>query len=186
MPLIKEQSHYTYADYLEWDGEHYEIIEGEAYMMAPPSRIHQEISGNLYYVLRTFLNDKPCKVYAAPFSVRLFPVADQSDDTVVEPDITVVCDPAKLDDRGWKGPPDLVIECLSTTTARSDRIGKFNTYRQAGVREYWIVDPDERVIFSYILKNGEYTAAIYEETAPVMILPGYEIDLKTIFGEAGA
>jgi Uma2 family endonuclease len=182
MPLAKEQVLYTYSDYLEWDeGDRYEIIDGEAYMLAAPSRIHQEISGNLYYALRFFLEGKPCKVYAAPFSVRLFPVEDESDDTVVEPDITVVCDPAKLDDRGCKGPPDMVIEIASTSTARYDRIIKFNKYREACVREYWIVDPEERAVFAYILKNGEYTAAVYEESAPAAVLPGLEIDLKSIF-----
>lgn len=186
MPLAKEQPCYTYADYLAWDeGERYEIIDGEAYMMAPPSRIHQEISGDFYYALRSFLEGKPCKVYAAPFSVRLFPAEDKSDDTVVEPDITVVCDPAKLDDRGCKGPPDLIIEILSPSTARYDRIVKFNKYREAGVREYWIVDPEEKAVFAYVLKNGEYTAAIYDETAPVAVLPGCGIDLTAVFGPIG-
>jgi Uma2 family endonuclease len=183
MPLVKEQPYYTYADYLEWDeGERYEIIDGEAYMMAPPSRFHQEISGNLYYALRSFLEGKTCKAYTAPFSVRLFPAADKSDDTVVEPDIAVVCDSAKLDDRGCNGPPDMVIEILSSSTARYDRIVKFNKYREAGVREYWIVDPEEKVVSAYVLQDGQYTAANYDETAPVTVLPGCEIDLKTIFG----
>jgi Uma2 family endonuclease len=187
MPLATEQPCYTYADYLGWDeDERYEIIDGEAYMMAPPSRIHQEISGNLYYALRDFLNGKTCKVYAAPFSVRLFPAADKSDGTVVEPDITVVCDPAKLDDRGCNGPPDLIIEILSPSTARYDRVVKFNIYREAGVREYWIVDPAARDVFTYVLKNGEYMAANYDEAAPVAVLPGCEIDLKTIFGTSEA
>jgi Uma2 family endonuclease len=150
------------------------------YLLKPDS------SGNLYYALRSFLVDKPCKVYAAPFSVRLFPEEDGSDDTVVEPDITVVCDPAKLDDRGCKGAPDLAIEIVSPSTARYDRIVKFNKYREAGVREYWIADPEERAVFAYVLKNGEYTAAVYEETAPVTVLPGFEIDLASIFGTIGA
>jgi Uma2 family endonuclease len=185
MPLIKESPSYTYADYLEWEeGERYEIIDGEAYMMAPPFRIHQEISGNFYYTIRTFLEGKPCKVYAAPFSVRLFPAADKSDNTVVEPDITVVCDASKLDDRGCNGPPDLIIEIVSPSTARYDRIVKFNKYREAGVREYWIVDPEARDVFTYILKNGEYTAVNYDDTgsAPVTVLPGCEIGLAAVFG----
>jgi Uma2 family endonuclease len=187
MPLAKEQPRFTYADYLAGDeDERYEIIDGEAYMLAAPSRIHQEISGNLYYALRSFLEGKPCKVYAAPFSVRLFPAEDGSDDTVVEPDITVVCDPAKLDDRGCKGAPDMAIEIVSPSTSRYDRILKFNKYREAGVREYWIVDPEERAIFAYILKNGEYTAAVYEGTAPAAVLPGCEIDLGSIFGPGEA
>jgi Uma2 family endonuclease len=185
MPLAKENPYYTYADYLEWDeGERYEIIDGEANMMAPPFRVHQEISGNFYYALRTYLKDKPCKVYAAPFAVRLFPAGDKSDDTVVEPDITVVCDPSKLDDRGCNGAPDLVIEIVSPSTGRYDRIVKFNKYRKAGVREYWIVDPEQKDVFVYVLKNGEYTAINYADTdtVPVTVLPGCEINLKTVLG----
>jgi Uma2 family endonuclease len=184
MPLAKEQPYYTYADYLEWDeGERYEIIDGEAYMMATPSRLHQEICGNFYYCLRSYLEGKSCKVYAAPFSVRLFPADDRSDDTVVEPDITVVCDPSKLDDRGCNGAPDLIIEILSLSTARYDRIVKFNKYREAGVREYWIIDPEEKAVFAHILKDGQYTAAVYDDTGtvPVTVLPGCEIDLKIVF-----
>jgi Uma2 family endonuclease len=189
MPLAKEKPLYTYADYLEWDeAERYEIIDGEAYMMAPPFRIHQEISMALSTIINNYLEGKPCRVYAAPFSVRLFPAADQSDDTVVEPDITVVCDASKLDDRGCNGPPDLVIEIVSPSTARYDRIVKFNQYRKAGVREYWIVDPEARDVFTYVLKNGEYTAANYGDTgsAPVAVLPGCEIDLASVFGSPEA
>jgi Uma2 family endonuclease len=150
-------------------------------MPAAPSRIHQEISMALSTAIYNYLEGKPCKVYAAPFSIWLFPAEDGSDDTVVEPDITVVCDPAKLDDRGCKGPPDLAIEIVSPSTARHDRIVKFNKYREAGVREYWIVDPEERAIFAYTLKNGEYTAAVYEDAAPAAVLPGCTIDLGSIF-----
>jgi Uma2 family endonuclease len=187
MALIKKNPSYTYTDYLEWDeDQRYELIDGEAYMMAPPSRIHQELSGNFYYALRVLLEGKPCKVYAAPFSVRLFPAKDKSDDTVVEPDITVVCDSSKLDDRGCNGAPDLIIEIVSPSTARHDRILKFNTYREAGVREYWIADPDENVVFAYLLKNGEYVAVNYDDTgpAPVSVLPGCSLDLRNIFERA--
>ncbi|MDR1174016.1 MAG: Uma2 family endonuclease [Treponema sp.] len=185
MPLAKEASYYTYADYLEWDeNERYEIIDGEAYMMATPSRIHQEISGNFYFALRSFLEGKSCKVYAAPFAVRLFPEEDKSDDTVVEPDITVICDPSKLDDRGCNGVPDFIIEIISPSTARYDRIVKFNKYREAGVREYWIVNPEEKIVSAYLLKDGQYMAVNYDDTAaaPVTVLPDCEIDLKAIFG----
>jgi Uma2 family endonuclease len=184
MPLAKEASYYTYADYLEWDeGERCEIIDGEAYIMATPSRIHQESSGNFYFALRSFLEGKPCKVYAAPFAARLFPEEDGSDDTVVEPDITVICELSKLDDRGCNGAPDFIIEIISPSTARHDRILKFNKYREAGVREYWIADPEEKIVSVYLLKDGQYIAVNYDETAavPVTVLPGCEIDLKTIF-----
>ncbi|MDR1900515.1 MAG: Uma2 family endonuclease [Treponema sp.] len=185
MPLAKEKIAYTYADYLAWDeGERYEIVDGEAYMMAPPSRMHQEISMALSTSINNYLEGKPCKVYAAPFAVRLNPAPDQSDDTVLEPDIVVVCDPAKLDDRGCNGAPDLIIEILSPSTTRYDQIVKFNKYREAGVREYWIVDPEKRIIMAYELKNGEYTAVNYGDTGtvPVKILPGCEINLAAVFG----
>jgi Uma2 family endonuclease len=186
MPLLKEQDYYTYADYLSWDGEErYEIIDGEAYMMAPPSRLHQEISRELMGIFWEFLKGKPCKVYAAPFAVRLNPLPDKRDDTVVEPDLVVVCDSSKLDDRGCNGAPDLIIEILSPSNTRYDRIIKFQKYREAGVREYWIVDPEEKSLLAYVLKNNEYVASAYEGTAlvPVTILPGLEIDLKTVFVE---
>jgi Uma2 family endonuclease len=186
MPLAKEDPYYTYADYLAWDEtERYEIIDGEAYMLATPSRLHQEISGNFFYAVRSFLEGKPCKIYAAPFSVRLFPAEDQSDETVVEPDITVVCDSSKLDDRGCNGAPDLVIEITSPSSTRHDWIVKFNKYREAGVREYWIVDPEERVVSVYVLRDGQYMAVNYDDTAAVTItvLPGCIIDLKTVFAE---
>jgi Uma2 family endonuclease len=185
MPLAKEKEYYTYADYLGWDGaERYEIIDGEAYMMAPPSRFHQDISMALSTKINNYLEGKPCKVYAAPFAVRLNPAEDQSDDTVLEPDIVVVCDPSKLDDRGCNGAPDLIIEILSPSNARHDRITKFQLYREAGVREYWIADPEEKVLTAYVLKNGEYVASFYEDkdTAPVTVLPGCKIDLSAVFG----
>ncbi|MDR1211598.1 MAG: Uma2 family endonuclease, partial [Spirochaetaceae bacterium] len=132
MPLAKEKPYYTYADFLEWDeGERYEIIDGEAYMMATPSRMHQKVSMALSTTLYTYLEGKPCEVYAAPFSVRLFPAEDNSDDTVVEPDITVVCDTSKLDDRGCNGAPDFIVEIASPSNSRYDRIVKFNKYREA-------------------------------------------------------
>jgi Uma2 family endonuclease len=99
----------------------------------------------------------------------------------------VVCDSSKLDDRGCNGAPDLVIEIISPSTARHDRLVKFNKYREAGVREYWIVDPDGRIVSAYLLKDGQYMAANYDDTAlvPVTVLPGCEIDLKTIFEPSG-
>jgi Uma2 family endonuclease len=133
----------------------------------------------------TFLKGKPCKAYSAPFSVRLFPAEDHSDDTVVEPDITVVCDSSKLDDQGCNGAPDIIIEIMSPSNARYDRIVKFNKYREAGVREYWIVESEERVVSVYVLQDGQYMAVNYDDaaTVPVTILPGCIIDLKTIFAE---
>ena len=145
MPLPAPKDHYTFADCLTWgENERIEIINGEAVMMAPPSRTHQKISGELFRQIANFLEGKKCEVYAAPFAVRLFEKdgdTPEDVDTIVEPDISVVCDHNKLDKHGCKGAPDLVMEILSPSTMRHDRFTKFNLYQRAGVREYWIVDP---------------------------------------------
>ncbi|MDR3115760.1 MAG: Uma2 family endonuclease [Treponema sp.] len=184
----QEKPYYTYADFLEWDeGTHAEIIDGELYMMAPPSTFHQFMRMELAAQLHAFLKGKPCGVYAAPFGVRLFPRPDRQDATVVEPDIVVVCDRSKLDERGCNGAPDMVIEILSPSTARTDKVVKFHTYLAAGVKEYWIVNPDEKIIQVHILENGHYTVDMYDETGkvPVMVLPGCIIDVSVIFGGFG-
>jgi Uma2 family endonuclease len=186
MPLVreKEKQYYTYADVLAWDeGERYELFDGEAFLMAPPNRIHQEILMELSAQLHAFCKGTACRVYPAPFGVRLFPREDNGDDTFFEPDITVVCDPAKLDDQGCRGVPDMVVEILSPSTARHDFLYKFNTYRRAGVREYWIVNPDEKILQTYILDGDAYKVSGYDagDTVPVTVLPGCSIDLATVF-----
>jgi Uma2 family endonuclease len=180
------ETRYTYADYLGWDENiRAEIIDGDIFMMAPPLRLHQEISRNLVLIIGNFLEGKPCKVYAAPFGVRLFPKKDESDDTVLEPDIVVICDRSKLDDRGCNGPPDLIIEILSPSTAQRDMLIKFRIYLQAGVREYWIVDPEAKTIHACVLQDNEYRVSVYtdSQTAPVTTLPGCGINLKAVFAE---
>jgi Uma2 family endonuclease len=116
--------------------------------------------------------------------VRLFPREDQSDDTFVEPDIVVVCDSSKLDDKGCNGAPDLAVEILSPSTARYDRVVKFRKYLEAGVREYWVVNPEEKTVQVHILDNGQYVTKTYDETdeAPVTVLPGCVIALPLVFG----
>jgi Uma2 family endonuclease len=186
---LYEDQHYTYADMLEWDESlRAEIIDGEIYMMAPPTREHQDISGELHGQLWTFLKGKPCKVYPAPFGVRLFPKDDLSDDTVVEPDIVVVCDHSKLDDRGCNGAPDLVIEILSPSNTQRDRIVKFRKYLAAGVREYWVVDPVQKTVEVHILNSGQYVTTVYDaaDEAPVSVLPGCSIKLRDVFPEDAA
>lgn len=150
MPLSKKDKIFTYEDYQAWpDEEHWEIIDSSAYLMAPPSRIHQEISRELLTSFSVYLKDKPCRVYSAPFSVR-FPSGDEKKDedikTVVEPDISVVCDESKLDDKGCKSSPDLIIEIVSPTSARRDKVEKFNLYERCGVKEYWLVEQEEKVV----------------------------------------
>jgi Uma2 family endonuclease len=188
MPLaLKKEDYYTYADFLEWDEDfRAEIIDGELYMMAPPSIAHQDISGEIFGQIREFLKGKPCKVYAAPVGVRLFPEDDLSDDVIVEPDIIVVCDRSKLDKQSYNGAPDLVIEILSPSTALHDKKVKFELYKEAGVLEYWIVDPELKLVHAHILHDGEYTVTVYGggEEAPVSVLPGCVIKLRDVFAEA--
>ena len=150
MAIPAKNFSYTFADYLTWDsGQRIELIDGEALLMAPPSTAHQLISMELARQLANFLEGKRCKVLPAPFAVRLFEQADERPEevqTVVEPDLSVVCDSAKLDSRGCKGAPDLVVEVLSPSTQRHDRLVKLNLYQRAGVREYWLVSPEERTV----------------------------------------
>jgi Uma2 family endonuclease len=186
MPAVqeKQEARYTYADVLEWDeGERYELLDGEAIMMAPPNRMHQEILMELAAQLHAFLKGKPCKVYPAPFGVRLFPREDNSDDTYFEPDISVICDSSKLDDHGCKGAPDMVVEILSPSNDRYDLITKLNKYRQAGVREYWIVDPEDKILQVHLFEGGDHKIAHYESgaAAPVAVLPGCQIDMTAVF-----
>ena len=177
--LPTEKQHFTYADYYAWDdGKRWELINGQAYLMEPgPIWEHQGISGNLFGQLYVFLRDKPEIAFHAPFDVRLN--AAVGDDTVLQPDLVVICDRSKLDRTGCKGAPDMVIEILSPSTAGRDRVQKFNLYQEAGVREYWIVDPDSKTVSAHILENGKYATAAYgeEDTAPVHVLEGCQITL---------
>ena len=189
MALPAEKAQYTFADVLTWpDNERAELIDGEAVMMSPPpSSGHQEISGELFAQLHAYLKGKTCKVYAAPFAVRLFEQDGDSPedvDTMVEPDITIVCNPSKLDDRGCKGAPDMVVEILSPSTRRHDRMIKFNLYQRAGVREYWIVDPANKDVQSFVLEDGRYSAKEFGtagDKMKVSILEDCVIDLSEVF-----
>lgn len=191
MALPAEKPRYTFADVLTWnEDERVEIIDGEAIMMAPaPARVHQEISGELFRQLANYLRGKKCKVYAAPFDVRLFEEdGDHPEDvdTVVEPDITIVCDPSKLDERGCKGAPDMVVEILSPATQRHDRFIKFSLYQKAGVREYWLVDPGSKIVQSFILEDGHYSVKEFGtagDKMKVYVLEDCVIDLSEIFPE---
>jgi len=177
---------FTYEDYFTWDdGTRWELFEGAAYAMVPgPSSGHQSLLVEFSSAFNRYLKGKPCAVFIAPYDVRLNP--DTADDTVVQPDLAVICDKTKIDHRGCKGAPDFIIEILSATTARHDRVIKFNLYLKAGVKEYWIVDPDERTVQACILNNGRYYMSVYtdEDIAPVSVLPGLKINLQEIFKDA--
>jgi Uma2 family endonuclease len=137
---------YTYADYLTWVfDERLELIKGWIYKMSPaPKRKHQAVSGNLFFEMKKYFNSCDCKVYEAPFDVRLKKNkgSDSEVDTVVQPDISVFCDLSKLDDRGAIDAPDLVVEITSDSTMKKDYNEKFNIYEENNVQEYWIVNPD--------------------------------------------
>jgi Uma2 family endonuclease len=180
----EDSQHFTYADVLEWDeGERYELFDGEVHMMAPPARIHQELLMEISARIHEFLKGKPCKVFPAPFGVRLFPKADNSDDTFFEPDIVVVCDRSKLDEWGCNGAPDLVVEILSPSTMKNDLLYKLNKYLAAGVREYWIVDPAERSISVNVRGDGQFELAEYDVEAELAstVLKGFSLKVKDIF-----
>jgi len=175
---------YTYSDYIQWDDDvRRELIDGVPYLMAGPNRRHQAISRNLFMQLAIFLEGKPCEVYYAPFDVRLN--ADTLDDTVVQPDILVVCDHSILNDANCAGAPDMVVEILSPSNPRYDKITKFNRYLKAGIKEYWIVDPIAQSLAVNILKDNNYITHVYtdKETVRVHILEGCIINLSKVFEE---
>ncbi|MEK7812897.1 MAG: Uma2 family endonuclease, partial [Candidatus Desantisbacteria bacterium] len=159
LAVRNREERFTYKDYLQWpDDERWELIDGVAYDMSPaPSRRHQEVVVELVSQFHNYLKDKPCQVYVAPFDVRLPEFdedgagdhLDEDIETVVQPDIVIVCERGKLDDSGCKGSPDIVIEVLSPYTAKKDMITKYHLYERHRVKQYWIFDPatDEAVVF---------------------------------------
>ncbi len=183
MALAKrDDARHTYADYLGWPEDvRYELIDGVAYLMAPaPDLSHQDIAGEIYRQLANSLQDNPCRAFIAPVDVRL-PEADEADeqvDTVVQPDVLVVCESSRLDRRGVRGAPDLVVEVLSPSTASHDHVRKRRVYERAGVREYWLVHPVDRMVTIYRLEAAEYGKPQVQELAgetPVGVLPGVVI-----------
>ena len=186
--LPKEKPYYTYADYKEWEldeGERYEILHGEAFSMASPGVEHQAILGALCSQFFHYLEGKPCKVYPAPLDVRLFYEEDESDDTVVQPDILIVCDKKKMSTEGCRGAPDLVVEILSPSNTAMEMGKKFDLYRQAGVREYWLIDPESKRLTVYCFRDGAILTTTYEskDTVPVSIFPEFSVELSRIFSE---
>lgn len=163
MPALKQKQEerlYTEEDYYALpDGERAELIHGVFYDMASPGRVHQEIQMQLSASIYNYIQSKggPCKVYPAPFAVRLF--CDKT--TFVEPDISVICDPSKLTEKGCDGAPDWVIEIASPSNPEHDFLTKLNLYKQAGVKEYWIVNPMEQTVLVYCLIDGEFGIKTY-------------------------
>ena len=186
-----QEVHYTFGDLLSWnDGNRYELYDGRPVALTSPTAVHQQVSGELFAQLHSYLTGKPCRAYYAPFDVRLFEKegeAPEDIDTVVQPDLFVICDRSKVDEHGVHGAPDLVIEILSPSTARQDKLVKFNLYLQAGVREYWIVDPGDKTVQTFVLRDGQYVAEVFSESekrVPVHIFQDCRIDLSLVFQEA--
>lgn len=153
MPLLKKTTHTIDDIYALPDGERAELIDGQLFMMAPPSRIHQELVMELSVSLRNYIKEKggDCKVYPAPFAVTL----SEDDKTYVEPDISVICDKNKLTDKGCSGAPDFIIEIVSPSSQRMDYLTKLFKYRTAGVREYWIINPMKKTVQMYSFEGNE-------------------------------
>jgi Uma2 family endonuclease len=184
----RDNQHHTYADYCAWpDDVRYELIDGIAYALVPtPTRIHQKILGEIARQIADALEGTPCEVYIAPFDVRL-PRADEADelvDTVVQPDLSIICDPAKLDDKGCRGAPDWIVEVLSPTTATHDHVRKRLTYERAGVREFWLLHPVDRMLTVYRLVEGRYGfPEIYETLGSLaaQCVPAVVVEWEGIF-----
>ncbi|MCL2217096.1 MAG: Uma2 family endonuclease [Defluviitaleaceae bacterium] len=184
MAIAKAIEFLTYSDYLKLDDDvRCELIDGVLYNMAAPTVTHQQIAGRLFRWLGNFLEGKSCRAFIAPVDVRLN--ANKSDDTVVQPDVMVLCDKNKIDptDRGIIGAPDLVIEVMSPSSRYTDRILKHKKYLEAGVLEYWIVDPEHKTVDVYLLDNGRYYSWNYggDDVIPVQLLKGLEINLTDLF-----
>lgn len=180
-------SGYSYADYLKWDFEEIvELIKGKIFAKAAaPNRRHQEVSGNIYLEMAQFLKSQPCKVYSAPFDVRFSKEPDISKtDSVVQPDISVICDLSKLDDKGCFGAPDLIVEILSPGNSRVELQNKFELYQEYGVREYWVIHPCECTLLIYTLVEGKFQPSrlfTAGDKVRSIVIEGFELDLEEVF-----
>lgn len=179
---------YTYADYLRWTfDERVELIKGKIFKMSPaPSRRHQELSSYIHVQLGKFLEGKPCRVYSAPFDVRLPRKSKDDKDiiTVLQPDLCVVCNPAILDDRGCLGAPDIVVEVLSPGNNTVELKKKYDIYLESGVKEYWVVSPQDKTFLVYTLKDGAYIPSrlmVAGDVVSSTVLNGFTLDLTTLF-----
>ena len=183
---------YSYSDYLTWQWtEMTELIRGKIYKMSPaPGSTHQKVSMKLTLEIGNFLKEKKCQLFSAPFDVRLPLSSKQKTDkqitTVVQPDLCVVCDPSKIDERGCLGAPDWIIEILSMYTSAKDLREKFDVYEEASVKEYWVVHPQEQTVLVYTLdEKGKYKGILRPyvriDSITPMILPGLTINLEDVF-----
>ena len=179
---------YTYADYFKWQfEERVELIKGRIFKMSPaPNRIHQKISGYIYNAIYNYLRSKECEVYAAPFDVRLPRKSKDDQDiiTVLQPDICIICDLSKLDDRGCIGAPDIVIEILSPGNNAKELKNKYEVYEESGVKEYWVVSPQDDTFIIYTLIDGKYDASrlmVAGDTITSPLLQKFSLNLADLF-----
>lgn len=181
---------YTYADYLGWDFEEIvELIKGKPYVKQPfPGTRHQEVLMKLAFQLHKSINKKTSELYYAPFNVRLGALnEDEQIFTVVQPDISLILDTAKLDERGCFGSPDLIIEILSKGSNKTEVIEKYDLYQEFGVKEYWIIHPVENTLQINVLIEGVYQPSrlfTFGQKVNSTVLPGFELDLVEIFEES--
>lgn len=181
MPLPQSKN-YTEEDYYNLpESIRAELIDGDIYYQAAPSRVHQEILMELSGTIRDYIKSKngPCKVYPSPFAVKL----REDKNTIVEPDISVICDRGKLTDKGCTGAPDWIIEIVSPGNSSHDYIKKLNLYADAGVREYWIVNPINQSVYVYYLEESQFKTNAYgfQDRIKVNIYDDLNIDFKEIY-----
>ena len=190
MPLPQKDRKYTYTDYLTWPkNENWEIIDGIPYMQAAPSWEHQRIVAQIGRQFLNYFQGKPCEAYLAPFDVRLPDgnEADEDTESIVQPDISVICDKSKLKGTGYFGVPTLVVEILSPSTAAFDKKIKMKRYIRASVKEVWIIDPSNKILDVFkLISDGKYeqpeTYTIGDKIE-VDIFPDLTIDLTDVFPE---
>lgn len=188
---LNTEQHYTYADYLKWRlKERVELFKGRISKMSPaPNVRHQRIVGKLFNQLFNYLEQQSCEVFTAPFDLRLpLPPGKQQPeqiDTVVQPDLCVICDLSKLDEQGCIGPPDLVVEVLSPGNTNREMKDKFELYQSAAVPEYWIIDPEREHLLQYLLnEDGQYTTAaplVSSDTLHSHSVKGFSLPLSSLF-----
>ena len=186
-----EYGYYSYADYLTWQlDEVVELIKGKIFKKAAasPKRIHQRVSAKLLTRLYVYLEGKKCQVYDAPFDVRFHKESkeDHKIHDVVQPDICVICDPEKLDDRGCIGAPDLIVEILSPGNSKTELKHKYELYESNRVKEYWVIHPENQDILIYTLIHGKYVPSPLLTSGDVIVsvaVEGFRLDLEEFFGD---
>lgn len=177
MNVVRKIETYTIEDiYALPEGERAELIDGQIYYMAPPSTKHQRLIKEFTYQIESYIrgNNGSCEVFPAPFAVFL----NENEKNYVEPDISVICDPSKLDDKGCHGAPDWIIEIVSPSSKQMDYYKKLFKYRTAGVREYWVVDPDRKIVTVYNFEADTMEEYPFGEDVPVGIYEGFSIKIK--------